>query len=84
MIRTQIYLPEDTHSTLLRLAQQKGTTLSHLIREGAKEIIKKKYGRFTPQQKALNFFANPPKKYQIKLTGKQAVELIREDRDAGY
>lgn len=80
MIRTQIYLPEETHSTLLRLAKIKGTSLSCLIRQGADEIVKKNYGRFTPQQKALNFFANPPKKYQIKLS-KPAHILIREERD---
>lgn len=84
MIRTQIYLPEETHSTLVRLAQEKGTTLSRLIREGAAEVIKKRYGKLTPQQRALRFFANPPKKYRIKLTGGQAVELIRKDRDDSY
>ena len=81
MIRTQIYLPEETHTNLLRLAKVKGTTLSRLIRQGADTVIKKHYGNLTPQQRALRFFANPPKKYQINLTGKQAVDLIREDRD---
>lgn len=80
MIRTQIYLPEETHSTLLRLAQEKGTTLSRLIREGAKAVIKKTYGKLNPKEKALKFFANPPKKYQIKLN-KPAHLLIREERD---
>lgn len=81
MVRTQIYIPEDTHANLLRLAKEKNTTLSKLIRQGADTIIKKHYGKLTPQERALKFFANPPKKYQIDLTGKQAVDLIREDRD---
>lgn len=84
MIRTQIYLPEETHASLLRIAQQKGTTLSRLIRRGADEVIKKTYGKTTPLERALKFFANPPKKYRINITGKQAVDLIRKERDARY
>lgn len=80
MIRTQIYLPEEIHTDLLRIAQEKGTTLSRLIRQGAKEVIKKTYGKLSPKEKALKFFANPPKKYQIKLS-KPAHILIREERD---
>lgn len=81
MIRTQIYLPEQTHANLQRIAKEKGVPFSQLIRQGAEIIVKKTYGKLTPQQKALRFFANPPKKYRIPLTGKQAVDLIREDRD---
>lgn len=80
MIRTQIYLPEEIHSALLRLAKLKGITLSRLICQGVDIIVKKNYCKSTPQKKTLNFFANPPKKYRIKLTGKQAVELMSEER----
>ncbi|MEK7166353.1 MAG: CopG family transcriptional regulator [Patescibacteria group bacterium] len=84
MIRTQIYLPEDTHTQLIHLAKQEKTTLSKLIREGATTVIKKRRGNKSMQQKALDFFANPPKKYQVSLP-KSAVELVREERDArGY
>lgn len=84
MTRTQIYLPEETHDLLLRLAKQEKTTLSKLIREGANEVVKKRRIRKTLRQKALDFFANPPKKYQVSLP-KSAVELVREERDErGY
>lgn len=81
MTRTQIYLPEETHDLLLRLAKQEKTTLSKLIREGANEVVKKRRIRKTLRQKALDFFANPPKKYQVDLTGKDVVDLIRKERD---
>lgn len=80
MIRTQIYLPDETHTTLLRLAKDTGTTLSKLIREGANHVIRAKYGKLTPQQKAIRFFTHLPDKYKVKLT-KPAWKLIREERD---
>jgi len=80
MIRTQIYLPEDVHTSLQKLANKKGTTLSKLIREGAETVLKKHYGKKTPQQKALHFLANYPDELRIKLT-KSAVELVREQRN---
>lgn len=84
MIRTQIYLPDETHEQLLRLAKQENSSLSKLIREGADQVVKKRSGKKSLQQKAFEFFANPPKKYQVTLP-KSAAELIREERDArGY
>lgn len=80
MIRTQIYIPEDIHSTLLKIAQRYNTSLSELIRLGAKEVIKKKYGTVTPQKKALQFFSHPPKKYRIMLPYPAHI-LIRKERD---
>lgn len=80
MIRTQIYLPEEVHETLLHLAQQQGTSISRLIRAGAVAVIKEYQGRFSPKKKALVFFANPSEKYRIHLA-KSASRLVREDRD---
>lgn len=42
MIRTQIYLPEDLHRELSLLAKQEKKSLSDLIREGAKKVVKEK------------------------------------------
>ena len=42
MIRTQVYIPEDLHRDLMLLAKQEGTNFSTLIREGVKEVVKKK------------------------------------------
>lgn len=81
MIRTQIYLPEDTHANLLRIAKESNTSLSKLIRKGAEIVIKKKYGKNMPQQKALKFFANPPGNLIINKSGKELIELIRKERD---
>ncbi|OGM29649.1 hypothetical protein A2630_04980 [Candidatus Woesebacteria bacterium RIFCSPHIGHO2_01_FULL_44_10] len=80
MIRTQIYLPEETHENLLRLAQQKQTTLSQLIRQSADTVIKKHYGKLTPQQKALKFLANYPTKLKVSLSD-SAVNLVRKHRN---
>ena len=80
-MRTQIYLPEEIHSNLQKLAKQKGTTLSKLIRQGAETVLKKGYGKKTPQQKALEFFAKVPKEYRINKTGKELIDLLRKERD---
>lgn len=42
MIRTQIYLPEDLYNDLKLLAATKKKNFSDLIREGAREVIRKK------------------------------------------
>lgn len=80
MTRTQIYLPEETHDLLLRLAKQEKTTLSKLIREGANEVVKKRSGKKSPQQKALELLTSYPNRLRIKLP-KPAHALIREERD---
>lgn len=47
MIRTQVYIPDDLHRELMLLAQTSGQNFSTLIREGAKEVIKKKKDKKT-------------------------------------
>ncbi len=42
MIRTQVYIPDDLHRDLMLLAKREGTNFSTLIREGVKEVVKKK------------------------------------------
>ena len=41
MIRTQVYIPEDIHRDLMLLVNQTGLNFSELIRQGAREVIKK-------------------------------------------
>ena len=41
MIRTQVYIPDDIHRDLMLLANQTGLNFSELIRQGAREVIKK-------------------------------------------
>lgn len=82
MLRTQIYLPEDLHASLMQMARQQSTSLSNLVRRGANLVLKKQaIAMTTGQKKALRWLANPPKKYVINLKGKSAVQVIREDRD---
>lgn len=81
MTRTQVYLPEDTHASLLQLARMENVSLSELIRRGAETVLKKKkIKKKSPQREALEFLANFPDKYHIKLS-KPAVDLVREQRD---
>ncbi len=80
MIRTQVYIDDDTHKILMQLAQDKGTSFSRLVREGASEVIKKHYGEANPQKKALKFFARPPRQFRVRLS-KPAPVLIRDERD---
>jgi len=42
MIRTQIYLPDELHNELKFLANKEGVNYSSLVREGVREILKKK------------------------------------------
>lgn len=80
MTRTQIYLPQDMHAQLLQLAVKQNTTLSGLVRQGAK-LVTKKYVANNPSKAALRFLANVPVKYRSKLTGKQLIDLVSKDRD---
>lgn len=80
MLRTQIYLPKEDHASLTKLANQKNTSLSKLIREGVQEVLKKHYGTKSPQQKALKFLVGYPDKKRIKLSD-SAVNLVRKERD---
>ena len=45
MIRTQVYIPDDLHWDLKLLAKTEGVNYSTLIREGVREIIRKKRTR---------------------------------------
>ncbi|OGG22325.1 hypothetical protein A3D03_03455 [Candidatus Gottesmanbacteria bacterium RIFCSPHIGHO2_02_FULL_40_13] len=80
MIRTQVYLPEETHHLLMKLARRKGTSFSQLVREGVDVVVRKTYGKLTPQKRALKFFAHFPNKWRVKLSD-SAVDLIRKERD---
>ena len=80
MIRTQIYLPEDTHARLMQIAREEKTTFSKLVRSGADLVVKKRV-KNDPQKRAVTFLANLPSKYKTKLTGKQLVDLISKGRD---
>lgn len=42
MIRTQIYLPDDLHRELKLLARTSQENFSQLVREGVREVIRKK------------------------------------------
>lgn len=73
-------MPEEVHFNLQRLASQTGTTLSKLIREGAEAVLKRKFVHRDPQRNALRFFANVPKAYKTKLTGKQMIDVVVRNR----
>ena len=45
MIRTQVYIPDKLHKQLLLIAGHKKTTLSELIRKGAKKVIREEAGK---------------------------------------
>lgn len=80
MIRTQIYLPQETHQGLQKLAKQSKRTLSQLIRKGAEEVLNKSYGNDSPQRHALKRLVLLASSYKIKLPT-DAVTLIRRERD---
>lgn len=81
MTRTQVYLPENIHASLLRLAQIENVSLSELIRKGADMVIKTKHATIlSPQKQALKMLADYPKDQRITL-GDSAVNLIRQQRD---
>lgn len=83
MMRTQIYLPKELHQELLLLAREKNTSLSELVRKGAKRIIKEK----TSRDKSAEVMANlanlnisGPKDLSKNHT-KYYVEAVLGDRD---
>lgn len=80
MIRTQVYLPNELHTELHRLAKVHDTSFSQLVRDGVQEVVRKKKRNNDPQREALRFFANPPKRFRIKLSD-SAVNLVRKERD---
>jgi hypothetical protein len=80
MTRTQIYLPDDQHMALLRIAKSQKTSLSSLIRQGAQIVIQNKTGTSSPQAQALNFLNSYSKKKLPKLP-QDSVTLVRQERD---
>ena len=50
MIRTQVYLPDDLHRDLTLLAATSKKNISELIREGAREVLKKKIKKLTSKK----------------------------------
>lgn len=82
MVRTQIYLPKDDHASLRKLARELNSSLSDLLREGAKLVMKKHNTKLTAQQEASRYFANPNKKGRLTLTGAELITQIRKDRDS--
>ena len=81
MTRTQVYLSQNTHASLLHLAQIENVSLSELIRQGAESVLKKnKIKKKSPQREALEFLANFSNKYHIRLS-QPADVLVREQRD---
>lgn len=45
MVRTQIYIPDDLHRDVTLLAHQEGVNFSHVMREGARMIVRKKQAK---------------------------------------
>lgn len=45
MIRTQVYIPDDLYEELNLLSKREGKNFSELLREGARDIIRKKMKR---------------------------------------
>lgn len=81
MTRTQVYLPEDVHASLLRLAQIENVSLSQLIRKGADMVVKTKHAKILSSQKrALKMLADYPDSQRITLSD-SAVNLVRQQRD---
>lgn len=81
MTRTQVYLPEDTHASLLQLARSENVSLSELIRQGAETVIKSKHAKIlSPQRRALKMLADYPDSQRITLSD-SAVNLVRQQRD---
>ncbi len=83
MIRTQIYLPQDLHQELLSLARIKKTTLSELLRLGAKKVInekKQKDESWKIMEKLANYNLSGPKDLSKNHT-KYYVDAVLGDRD---
>ncbi len=85
MIRTQIYLPEEVHNDLMNIAELHNTSMSELIRQGARHTIrkhanKKKDAAQAKPKNGLAYFANPPKTHLFR-SSISAVDLVRAERD---
>lgn len=80
MTRTQIYLPEETHSNLVFLAKTEKVSLSELIRMGADLVIKTKLRGQSPNRQVLEMLADYPDSKRQILTN-SAVDLIRNQRN---
>ncbi|MEK7577818.1 MAG: CopG family transcriptional regulator [Patescibacteria group bacterium] len=51
MIRTQVYIPDDLHRDLTLLAATSKKNISELLREGAREVLKKDITVLTKRKK---------------------------------
>lgn len=78
--RTQIYLPEETHATLLRLARAEDVSLSELIRKGADLVIKTKRKGQSQERQTLKMISNYPDNLRTTLSD-SSVNLIRKQRN---
>lgn len=83
MMRTQIYLPQDLHQELLSLAKIKKTTLSELLRLGAKKVVKEKRQKdqsWKVMERLANYNLSGPKDLSENHT-KYYVDAVLGDRD---
>lgn len=80
MTRTQIYLPEETHASLMQLAEMEKVSLSELIRKGADLVIKTKQGGLSSHQSVLKMLVDYPDSLRIELAD-SSTNLIRKQRD---
>lgn len=53
MIRTQVYIPDDLHQSLVLLAKRDRVNVSQLLREGARQVIKNKKKKFSKKKSPL-------------------------------
>ncbi|MCJ7739848.1 hypothetical protein MUP32_00840 [Candidatus Microgenomates bacterium] len=58
MIRTQIYIPEDTHTQLLQLAKAKSSSMAEITREFIEEGLKKEKNADNTGIKTLQALSN--------------------------
>lgn len=80
MTRTQIYLPEETHANLTRLAKMENVSLSELIRKGADLVVRTKQKGLPTHRQTLKMLADYPDTLRIELKD-SAIKLIRRQRD---
>ena len=70
MIRTQVYLPDDLYRELKLLSATGKAKFSELIREGAREVVKKRAGgkrKFDPWKDFVGILKGGPKDLSSKI-----------------
>lgn len=83
MVRTQIYLPQELHQELISLARVNNTTLSELLRIGAKKVIREKRQKdesWKVMEKLANYNLSGPKDLSKNHT-KYYIDAVLGDRD---